>query len=437
MNNRRLRWTIALITFAATAAVYAEGVLLSGWIQVILSIPIVVSLFPTGSQSLDRMLQNGLITITAISLSVIGLDLILRPTFAHTLHYSPMNITSHKLPELPLVGRWKPNLNIEAHDAYGDLAAMVGDPAVREVRRVEFRTDAYGFRNGPQSSPIDVLVLGDSFPAGGGTTEEEVFARVLETLYGFHTYNLAFPGGPYEQFINFAIEWPRLKVSSEPRMIWTFYTGNDMADTAGEVWDVAHLPWKHGFSAWRVKFKSYRNESPLRQLFEAIRIRIRGRPQDVITRSLPDGSPVLFLESQEKWGKASRHEIEQHPTYLKLMRTMTAMHELTTKRHVQLTVLILPTKGEVYRWLLDARESQPEDQNASGFAEAILEACSQTGMVCIDMKPVLISEAERLYKTENKLLWWRDDTHIGKYGHAAIASYIAGPLHNKTRMAEP
>jgi hypothetical protein len=110
------------------------------------------------------------------------------------------------------------------------------------------------------------------------------------------------------------------------------------------------------------------------------------------------------------------------------------MHELIKERHVQLTVLILPTKGEVYRWLLDAREPQPEDQNASGFAEAILEGCKKTGLVCLDMKHFLMSEAERLYKREGKLLWWRDDTHIGKYGHAALANYIAETVLNKRKI---
>ena len=434
VNNRRLRWTIALLTAAATGAVYAEGVLISGWIEAVLFIPIVLSLFPTRSQAMDRILQNGLISITAISLSVVAVDLILRPTFAHKLHYSPMNITSHKLPELPIVGRWDANLHIDT-EGYGDLAAMVGEPAVRELRNIVFRTDAYGFRNMPDSHPIDVLILGDSFPAGGGTTQEEIFSRVLETAYGVHTYNLAFPGGPYEQFINFAIEWPRLKVSAEPRMVWTFYTGNDMDDDGGEVWDLAQLPWQQGFSAWRVSFKSYRSESPLRQLFEAIRMRMRGMPKYVMTRSLQDGRPVLFLEGQENWGKASRQVVQQHPSYTKIMRTMTAMRELITERHVQLTVLILPTKGEVYRWLLDAREPQHEDHNTSGFGEAILEACTNTGLVCIDMKPFLISEAEQLYKREGKLLWWRDDTHIGKDGHAAIAAYIAGSVLHKASMA--
>ena len=423
MIDHRLRRTLALLTGAATGLLYAEGVLISGWIEVALCIPIVLAMFPARSQALDRILQNFLLSVIAVSFSLVGLDLILRPTLGHKLHYSPFNVTSHKLPELPIVGRWDPNLTLET-ESYGDLAAMAGDPAVREVRHLVFRTDEYGFRNVPGPRETNLLVLGDSFPAGGGTTDEEVFARVLETQYGFHTYNLSFPGGPYEQFINFAIEGRRLKLATPTRMIWTWYTGNDMDDDGGEVWDLAQLPWQKGISAWRVKFKTYRNRSPLRQWMEAVRKRIEGKPADVVTRMLADGRPVLFLQGQENWAKASRVAVEQHPNYPKMLKTMDAMQKLTTERHIDLTILILPTKGEVYRSLFEGKP-QADDSRLSGFAEAFIEACRSKGLVCQDAKPYLLREAKRLYGSEGKLLWWRDDTHPGTEGHAAIASYIA------------
>jgi hypothetical protein len=133
------------------------------------------------------------------------------------------------------------------------------------------------------------------------------------------------------------------------------------------------------------------------------------------------------------WAKRSRQEVEQHPNFPKLQRTLAVMRGLAEERHVGLTVLILPTKGEVYRWLLEERPSQPEDAQASGFGLAVVEACRTVGIVCRDMKPYLLAEAKRLYETEGKLLWWRDDTHIGRYGHAAIAAYIAENLLRAVR----
>jgi hypothetical protein len=425
--NFRLRVGLATLTIVATGVLYAEGVLKTGWIEAALCIPIGLSLIATGS--LSRVLQNVLLSITAISLSLTTSDLILRPTFGHRLHYTPTNISNHKLPELPIVGRWDPDQTLDT-ESYGDLAAIAGDPALQERRRIVFRTDEFGFRNIPASEATDVLILGDSFAAGVGTTGEETFARLLESTYGFHTYNLSYPGGPYDQFVNFAIEWPRLNVASPRRMIWTFFTGNDLDDAGGETWDISNLPWKHGFSAWLVKCRTYRNRSPLNQWMEAVRMKFWGKPATVIVRSLPDGQPVLFFGGYEEWGKRSRHEVEQHPNFEKLKRTLAAMRALTAERNVELTILILPTKGEVYRWLLETREPQPDDSNSSGFALAVLEACKNASIVCHDTKPYMVSEAKQLFDTEGKLLWWRDDTHIGKYGHAAIAAYIADSVLN-------
>ena len=148
-------------------------------------------------------------------------DLILRPTLGHRLHYTPTNFSPHRYPELPIVARWDYDQILEM-ESFGDLAAMIGDPALQERRRIVFRTDEFGFRNIPRSEPANVLILGDSFSAGTGTTDEDTFPRLLESNYGFRTYNLSYPGGPYDQFITFAIEWPRLKVTPRPHMIWTF-----------------------------------------------------------------------------------------------------------------------------------------------------------------------------------------------------------------------
>jgi hypothetical protein len=271
-------------------------------------------------------------------------------------------------------------------------------------------------------------VLGDSFGAGAGTTQEKIFARLLETQYGRHVYNLSYPGGPYDQFINFAIESPRLTFAGFPKLVWTFYTGNDLDDAGGLTWDLTQLPWRQGFSAWLVKYRTYRNRSPLNQWMEAVRLRIallsdRSKP-DVIARTLPDGRAVLFQGSHEAWGRRTRAEVERHPNFPKLERTLAAMKRLTEEKAMDVTILIFPTKGEVYRWVLDQRSPSERDDLPSGFAQAVLGACARIGLRCLDTKPYLVQEARRLYETSGQLLWWRDDTHLGEQGHSAVARLI-------------
>ena len=176
-------------------------------------------------------------------------------------------------------------------------------------------------------------------------------------------------------------------------MIWIFTPGTIWTDD--EVRSGTSQSYRgNAISCLAGEVKSYRIAQTLRQWIEGIRMKVRGWPKYVIIFGLYRMViPSCFSDNQERCGKASRHDVEQHPNYTKLLRTMAAMQKLTAERHVDVTGLILPTKGEVYRWLLAPRDSQPEDERASGFAEAVLEACRTTGIVCHDTKPYLISEA--------------------------------------------
>jgi hypothetical protein len=340
------------------------------------------------------------------------------------LSYTPMNVSAHKLPRLPILGRWDARLDLE-DELYGDLATIAGDPTLREPRRIRFVTDQAGFRNERIPPQIDLLVLGDSFGAGWGTTQDNIFARLLETRYGRLVYNLFYPGGPYNQYLDFVLESPRLGLSPQVKMVWTFYTGNDLDDAGGEVWDLSVLPWRNQVGEWIVRYCTFRNRSPLNQLMEGWRARWGGRTEGVVVRRLPDGRAVLFLSSHEAWGLRSRSDVERHPNFPKLERTFVAMRALAGERGVPVTVLILPTKGEIYRWLLAQRPSAEWEAEPSGFAQAVLAACELAQLCCLDAKPSLVEEARRVFDATGDLFWWRDDTHSNDYGHRAIAELIA------------
>ena len=104
----RLRLGLAVLALAATGTLYAEGVFKTGWIEAALVIPIGLSLVAQGS--LARFLPNVLIFITAISLTLTTLDLLLRPILGPRLHYTPTNFSPHRYPELPIV--WHAGMQI-------------------------------------------------------------------------------------------------------------------------------------------------------------------------------------------------------------------------------------------------------------------------------------------------------------------------------------
>jgi len=410
-----------LLGLLGSAALYAEGVLKSGWLVVLLLIP---PLWVMVSPSFGLRHKGAMVAMFMTCVALVACDLVGRPFADSYLHFNPANMFSRKLPNLSILGRWDTHVNYRGQ-AYGDLAAMKGEKEWREIREVVFQTDHLGFRNDKVHEPIDLIVLGDSFTAGTGTSQDKIFSRVLESSYGRSVYNMGYPGGPYDEYLNFAIESPKLAVRPQAELIWVFYEGNDLDDPGGETWDLSSLPWKSDVGAALVRYRTFRNRSPINQIMEGMRKRLWGKTDDVIVRTLPDGRPFLFAGWQELWGTRSQSEIEAHSNFTRLDTTMKAMQRLAIERNVRVSVLIMPTKGEVYRWVLEQRPAMPADALSSGFALAVLGECHRIQLRCFDIKGFLAAEAIRLYRSSEEVLWWRDDTHLSDRGHEAVAKFIA------------
>ena len=433
--NQKARVALGLFVFLATASLYAEGALVNGWVEIIFLAPVV---WLVVSPRVTDALQNGLVMLAVSCFTVTAADLLLRPMLRPYLYSSPINAYTRQKPELPVVGRWDSNVSVTGQ-AYGDIAAITGDIALRVPRQINLTTDAAGFRNDDIRPPIELLVLGDSFGAGTGVTQEKMLSNLLQSEYGLATYNLSFPGcGPWHQYVNFAIESSRLNFASHATVVWLLYTGNDLDDPYGSTWTVEELPWLSPLTAWHVSYKTFRRRSPVHQIIENVTWRMKtakDMKRDVVTAYLSDRRPVLFREVEEAWGRRLQSDVEQHSNFPKLIRTMKEMKRLTEAKGLRLFVVILPTKGEVYRWILQGRPPLPEDSAASGFSQAVFGVCENLRVVCVDPKPWFIQQSKSLL-AEGEMLWWRDDTHLNEHGHASLATFLAKKLHTVERLRE-
>jgi len=443
MNNSRWRSTLGLplLTVFAVATMYAEGLLDNRRIDIfngaigedglmpgnplltigLLTPALVYFLIPP----LARWLRKPIILIVVLCFAASGVDLILR------LPNKADDFPPRWFPQLPWVARFDPNLDVRGESS-GNLWRMVGGPSLREPHQIIFQTDAAGFRNTHGRDSIDLLVLGDSFAVGENTTQDRIFPRLLESRYERRVYNLSHPGSPYHEYLNFLIESPRITFKNNARVIWTFYTG-DLYDWYGNIWDPVALPWQDGMKAWATSYRTYRSRSPIRGQIIALRWRLRGnvKGQTVIQRELPNGQQILFNRLQEEQGVLPKSSVELHPNFQKLQRTMVEMRNRAGERGLDLTIVLIPAKGEVYRWILTQRERKPADANHSGFALAVLDACRQAQMRCLDTKPDLIKEAFRLFDSSGELLYWRDGPHLNDHGHEAVARFIAREILQK------
>jgi hypothetical protein len=415
------RGPFAVAALAATAVPYAEGAFKLVWIELGLLVVILWGLLAPGT---DEGPKGVLVAVMTFCIAVTLGDLALRAAVGSRLHHMPTDTYARRLPSLPILGRWDANVSFVG-SGYGDLAMMVRDPAVRQVRTVAFRTDDAGFRNEASAGPMDLVILGDSFGAGVGTTQDEIFARVLETRYGLRTYNLAFQGiGPWREYLNWAIESPRLAIAAHGTVLWVLYSGNDLGDEYGQVGNLAALPWTDTLRAWHTRYRTFWGRSVLRNWTESIPRLGRKGDTGVPERALPDGGRMLFYGPAERSARLSLVEVERHPNFPKLERTMAEMKRLVALQGLELAVIILPTKGEVYPWIYETREVTPEDLDSSGFSQAVMGLCVRLELGCWDTKPYLVETARRLLADSGEYLWWLDDSHLNSRGHAALATFV-------------
>jgi hypothetical protein len=431
------RLGLALLGALAVTTLFAEGIFDNPWISLFTMPPgideglevryklVLLLMAPVlGYLVAPRIqwLRDLLIIFTICCLMVSGLDLLLRLPKPK----SDTQLYAWWLPRLPWIWRMPPNLDFRAI-CFGDLAGRTNDLNLREPRTIILQTDAAGFRNIHDGKGIDLLVMGDSFGAGFGTTQDHIFPRLLETQYGRHVYNLSLPGGPYQEYINFLLELPSMTFRPNAEVLWVFFTGNDLYDSSGDVWDPAALPFQDRRKALVTIYKNYRDRSPLRRLIIAVSRHLFGdsREQIVIRRELPNKQPILFHTLYEEAVNLSKTMVKRHSNFPKIERTMVEMRNRAAEHGLTLTVMLIPAKEELYRWILEHRERKPDDADPSGFALAVLDACQRLQIRCLDVKPYLTAETYRLFDSSGKLLYWRDDTHVNDSGHEAITTFIA------------
>jgi len=381
-----------------------------------------------------RTIINLCLAVTVTLITLIVVDLASRPILRDSLYYRPGDMFKNRLPSMPSQSRFDKNVT-EVISTYGDMAAMSGCDDCREMRMVRFQTDDFGFRNSDYDpdKPVDIIVLGDSFGAGEGTTQPKIVASLLQSEYGFHTYNLSMSGyNLWQELIDLQAELPRLKTHENTVVLWTVFAGNDFETPYGN--NLEPPPSKGWIDRMKVSFDIFRRRSPIFQYAQRIYYSTEGhRPKDsAIAKEFINGEKMYFYSGDVEVRDRTYEEFLKHRNHDKARVVLEQMKTIADKKGFEVAVVLIPSKPEVYSWVFDENELWTSDTAASGISIAIEAMCDENGFEFLDLKPTLIAESQRLWEKSEKLLYWYDDTHWNNNGNEFVASVVNEVLSNRT-----
>jgi hypothetical protein len=384
-------------------------------------LPFAVLIFSIFSFSFtqSRRLKRLALVILSIFLTISVCDLAARPLIPYILESRSIERLVHAWEPQPHLVRYDPSIIFEGI-TYGDLAAMSQRKEWREERRLRFVTDSFGFRNEPSSEDrtFDVILLGDSFGAAGGTTQDETMSARLEKDYGLAIYNLSVGShSPLQEYATLVLENERLKKREGATVLWLLFAGNDLDDSYYDDLNAPSILSRP--KRFIAAYERFQAGSTVRRLFGRADMR-----DLVINRTFLDGRSILFVKTYADRVNRSPDEVRHHPNFEHFKTTFALMRQFAQTKHLRVVVAVVPSKEEVYSWLLNHEPEWTSAKDPSGFSIVAHEICDGNGFKFFDLKPALIDASEKKFKESGELLWWRDDTHWNAVGQRVAAGAI-------------
>lgn len=303
---------------------------------------------------------------------------------------------------------------------HGDLAQLGNRPARREPRRTSFTTDALGFRNPPrlgERGGIGAVVLGDSFAAGAGASDEDTLAAALGAMTGCAVYNAA--GLP--EFASTLDPGPVVRLARRLGMA----TGLVVVEYSGQGWiERRPSPARDRLAAWPAAARAYGRirgwltVSPLQMLaqravraLEDDRVLPNARGANAAERTLANGAPMLFRPADLAAAPAGAPARAER---------WAAFRDGLRAAGLDLLVLLVPDKYAVYAALLGAGAVAPAPARFADLEATLVSA----RVAAVNLTPVFQAEAARAFP-DGRYLYWRDDTHWNPEGIRVAAAEVA------------
>ena len=303
-------------------------------------------------------------------------------------------------------GPFYPNQNISRVEV-GDLASGTKYEVPRPVTWV---TDEYGFRNHPHSSKdISVVIVGDSYIAGSGLSQEEILPEVIEHEYGVNCYGYA-PSN-MKHFLTdsrFSKELPNVVILAMVERSFSRTPPVPTSDSSLRQ-SAAELGRQHP------GIVSFLDRALAPYAIRYLQRRTNPQPRYIVQGQIRQD--LLFLETS-KPESAVRSELRQH--YRQRIRDY---HQTITNRGAQFVFMPIPDKELIYADHLPSKEWPT-------MIPKLVEELRADGIAVVDLREDFLRHRDEM-KSD---LYQLDDTHWA----APAVKIAARRIHEElTRIASP
>jgi hypothetical protein len=325
----------------------------------------------------------------------------------------------------PADAPFEPAARYDSTRSFGDLANLGNIRRMRIYRHETFTTDAYGFRNPPglaESGTSRLLLIGDSFAAGSGVSDELTLAGQLAATWKLPTYTVA-PAVPSAGSLPALVRMLKMKPGS-----WVVHQQTYLYTEAdAQILGATRHPSVSPIGRFLKSFDS--DVRPIGILIERARKTVQDgvlfpNPFSSTVRlaRLQNGDEMLFLAKEEvpdSVAPAIAATVADSVRYAK------GLSDAATRLGLKYLAVLMPVKAAVYGHLLTPPVTDAPRVPAI-TAETERQLLAEGLRVVNLFEPLTSVATERAAR--HQYVYWRDDTHWNPLGISVAARAIAAAI---------
>jgi hypothetical protein len=309
------------------------------------------------------------------------------------------------------------------------------------ARRMEWSTDAEGFRNSDTQEHSDVVLLGDSFIEYGDNISDTLGQRLEKHLQGLTVRNLGKSGyGPFQYLEVFR----RYGIKRHPRFaLFCFYEGNDLSDIQNYLkWKSENRPHEFTYAIgsqsflqrYLVAVKStvrYVADHTWPTLDLAVQKVLGGKhiyPDLVVVRA-GDGETYQTV-IEDKLIAQTTEEALHSQNWIQLKHILNEFKTVALENNIKPVVVYLPSVPQIYadytteesgKYWRAIRQQQISSMGRAPRTMAVL--ADQLKIPLIDLTPAYRAAAQ-----EGRMLYESFNVHWNAEGRELAAKLVAEKL---------